>query len=111
MSHSFDISPARYRIKKIARRAAVAMGGLLRAVDPGDVQCIRVLTYHRFEGSPLDPCSVDANVFSEQLRWLNEHCEVSTPTAKRRSFEFIQHSFKIKNLIVQRHNGNCDLYL
>jgi len=81
MSHSFDISPARYRIKKIARRAAVAMGGLLRAVDPGDVQCIRVLTYHRFEGSPLDPCSVDANVFSEQLRWLNEHCEVSTPTA------------------------------
>jgi peptidoglycan/xylan/chitin deacetylase (PgdA/CDA1 family) len=81
MSHSFDISPARYRLKKLARRAAVAMGSVIRAVDAADSDCIRVLTYHRFEGSPLDPCSIDLDAFSGQLRWLRTHCQLSTPTS------------------------------
>jgi hypothetical protein len=52
----FDVSPLRFRLKKAARRAAIGLGRVLpRPATPGD-RGIRVLTYHRFGTSRLDPC-------------------------------------------------------
>ena len=82
-AEDFDISPLRWRAKKIARRAAVRLGQALRkAAPPGKPGpgSVRVLTYHRFGGSPLDPCSLEPAAFEAQLDWLCEHANVLTPT-------------------------------
>jgi peptidoglycan/xylan/chitin deacetylase (PgdA/CDA1 family) len=75
----FDISPRRMRLKKIARRAAVQIGRALKSTDGRDPGAIRVLTYHRFGSSGLDPCCVDVQTFEEQLDWLSAHCTVLAP--------------------------------
>ncbi len=81
MTGDYDVSLARYRLKKVARHAAVTLGRAFRAISPADSRCIRVLTYHRFEGSRLDPCSIDLSMFLHQLRWLTQQCHVMTPAS------------------------------
>jgi predicted deacetylase len=76
----FDISPGRMRLKKIARRAAVRIGRALRLTDGEGLGAIRVLTYHRFGPSALDPCCIGVKAFEEQLDWLSEHCNVLSPS-------------------------------
>jgi peptidoglycan/xylan/chitin deacetylase (PgdA/CDA1 family) len=78
MTTEFDVSRARFRLKKFARRAAVITGRMIRTIDPPDTRCVRVLTYHRFEGSRLDPCSIDLPTFNRHLDWLSDHCGVIT---------------------------------
>ena len=73
----FDISPARMRTKKLARRLAVRFGQALRRSRP--VAGVRVLTYHRFGHSPLDPCCLDPRHFEEQLDWLQANAAVLSP--------------------------------
>lgn len=74
---SFDISPARMRTKKLARRAAVRLGQVLRSLRPA--AGIRVLTYHRFGHSPLDPCCLAPHHFEEQLDWLQANASLLSP--------------------------------
>ncbi len=74
---SFDISPARMRTKKLARRAAVRLGQALRRLRP--VAGVRVLTYHRFGHSSLDPCCLDPRHFEEQLDWLQANATLLSP--------------------------------
>jgi peptidoglycan/xylan/chitin deacetylase (PgdA/CDA1 family) len=90
----FDISPARMRTKKLARRAAVATGRVLRSLgglgassaqlsagagSRPTKNAVRVLTYHRFGRSPLDPCCIDPAHFEEQLDWLQANADVLSP--------------------------------
>ncbi len=76
----FDVSPLRFRLKKAARRAAIGLGRVLpRPAVPGD-HGIRVLTYHRFGTSRLDPCCVDPEDFAAQLDWLASDATVLTPS-------------------------------
>lgn len=75
---SFDISPGRMRTKKVARRVAVRLGQALRSLRR--VEGVRVLTYHRFGHSPLDPCCLDPRHFEEQLDWLQANANVLSPT-------------------------------
>jgi peptidoglycan/xylan/chitin deacetylase (PgdA/CDA1 family) len=77
---AFDISPARYRLKKLARRFAVRVGQSIYRQSAFLEKCIRVLTYHRFGGSPLDPCSLEPRIFQEQLDWLVANANVLTPS-------------------------------
>lgn len=75
----FDISPSRLRIKKVARRLAVGLGrSLPRRRKLGDGS-VRVLTYHRFGESRLDPCCLTPQAFGEQLDWLTDHANLLTP--------------------------------
>jgi len=76
---TFDISPARYRLKKIARRAAVALGRAIRAIGTTEDGSIRVLTYHRFGDSPLDAFCLPPGEFDAELAWLRNHAHVLTP--------------------------------
>lgn len=76
---AFDISPRRLRAKKLARRVAVGLGRSLRwTAAPADGS-IRVLTYHRFGHSPLDPCCLQPEAFEAQLDWLSANAHVLTP--------------------------------
>ncbi|MGE0800805.1 MAG: polysaccharide deacetylase family protein [Lautropia sp.] len=76
---AFDISPARLRAKKIARRMAVGLSRSIRRRDSPADGSIRVLTYHRFGASPLDPCCLSPRSFEAQLDWLREHANVLAP--------------------------------
>jgi peptidoglycan/xylan/chitin deacetylase (PgdA/CDA1 family) len=80
----FDISPARLRTKKLARRLAVRLGQALAGLDRmiqsrRSEGSVRVLTWHRFGTSPLDPCCLEPQAFEAQLDWLREHTHVLTP--------------------------------
>jgi peptidoglycan/xylan/chitin deacetylase (PgdA/CDA1 family) len=82
--NDFDVSPARMQTKKLARRLAVRVGQALRQL-PGNVapqapyDAVRVLTYHRFGISPLDPCCLDPRHFEQQLDWLLAHANLLSP--------------------------------
>ena len=75
----FDISPTRLRVKKTARRMAVNLGRIVRGSRTWTDGSVRVLTYHRFGGSPLDPCCLQPQAFAAQLDWLGTHASVLTP--------------------------------
>lgn len=75
----YDVSPLRYRLKKVARRAAVGVGRILPYGLARRPQGIRVLTYHRFGVAPLDPCCLDPAEFEAQLDWLGRRARVLTP--------------------------------
>jgi hypothetical protein len=80
----FDISPARFRTKKLARRLAVRFGRALAGLDrmipsKRPKATVRVLTWHRFGDSPLDPCCLEPQAFEAQLDWLCKHTHVLTP--------------------------------
>jgi peptidoglycan/xylan/chitin deacetylase (PgdA/CDA1 family) len=81
---SFDVSPARMHTKKLARRVAVRVGQALRrlpgtAASDAAVGAVRVLTYHRFGNSALDPCCLDPRDFEQQLDWLQAHASLLSP--------------------------------
>lgn len=80
MNLDFTIGPGRHLAKKISRRVAAELGGILstrrRASDAAQ---LRVLTYHRFAGHRRDPVAVDPSVFEAQLQWLVEHVRVLSP--------------------------------
>jgi peptidoglycan/xylan/chitin deacetylase (PgdA/CDA1 family) len=59
-------SELRWHVKKIARRACIAAGGLL-ARSQGNV---RVLTYHRFATARRDAFAVEPSVFARQMEWI-----------------------------------------
>lgn len=85
MSTSFDISKTRFRTKKLARRIAVFIGRIIRLWPQTHTPCIRVITYHRFGYSALDPVCVAPENFREQLAWLRTNATILTP----RHFELI----------------------
>jgi peptidoglycan/xylan/chitin deacetylase (PgdA/CDA1 family) len=76
---AFDVSPARLRLKKAARRMAVRLGRSIGAPAPVPGGSVRVLTYHRFGHSALDPCCLEPQAFDEHLDWLSVHASVLTP--------------------------------
>ena len=76
---SFDVSPLRFRLKKLARRAAIGLGRALPRPAPAGPCGIRVLTYHRFGRSRLDPCCVDPADFEAHLDWLAARATVLSP--------------------------------
>lgn len=76
----FVLSPARLRVKKLARRCAVRLGRALGPPREAPGGSVRVLTYHRFGDSALDPCCVRPDTFAEQLTWLSAHATVLTPS-------------------------------
>lgn len=76
---AFDVSPRRMRMKKFVRRLAIGLGRLVRDPDAPADGSVRVLTYHRFGESPLDPCCVHPRSFETQAAWLSAHANVLTP--------------------------------
>jgi peptidoglycan/xylan/chitin deacetylase (PgdA/CDA1 family) len=67
------ISPARWLVKKAARRALVLgsfVSGSLALRRIGRGPTVRVLTYHRFGDATRDPWCVSAQVFEQQMQWL-----------------------------------------
>lgn len=83
MTADFDISPGRFLLKKAIRRAAVSAGRALRALHPVEQPRVRVLMYHRFGGSRLDPVSVTVRAFRQHLALLEQHHHVVAPSAFR----------------------------
>lgn len=79
MKTPYDISPGRATVKRLSRRVALRLGRLVRRAH--DPRGIRVLTYHRFGRSPLDPCCVAPEAFERQLDWLVDHANVLSPDA------------------------------
>ena len=75
----FDISPSRFRAKKLVRRLAVGLGRRIGPPSSPATGAIRVLTYHRFGHAPLDPCCLDPDAFDWQMAWLAAHANVLTP--------------------------------
>ena len=75
----YDVSPLRFRLKKAARRAAVALGRFPPRAASSAARGIRVLTYHRFGTSRLDPCCVVPADFEAHLDWLGTQAAVLAP--------------------------------
>lgn len=75
----YDISPGRMRLKKLARRTAVCVGRAIHPLRGARAPGIRVLTYHRFGGSSLDPCSHLPEMFESNLQWLAANAVVLSP--------------------------------
>lgn len=68
------ISRKRWVTKKVARRAAMAIGGLPALLNIGANRTprIRAITYHRFGNVLRDPFCVSPRDFAIQMRWLAE---------------------------------------
>ena len=68
-------SSIHWHVKKIARRAASAVGKGLNAITSAEHSpVVRALTYHRFGDSwPYDSFCVTTKTFEAQIRWLAEN--------------------------------------
>ncbi len=79
MTSSLEISPLRFYLKKQTRRFVITLSRFIQLRSKPPVNCIRVLTYHRFGDTTLDPVCVKPEEFDQQLTWLKNNTCILSP--------------------------------
>ncbi|MEQ1558604.1 MAG: polysaccharide deacetylase family protein [Methyloglobulus sp.] len=79
MTSSLEISPFRFYLKKRPRRFVMTLSRFIQLWSKPQVNCIRVITYHRFGDTALGPVCVKPKEFDRQLAWLKNNTCILNP--------------------------------